>query len=302
MGKSVVILAGGVGGARMARGFDALPDVSTTVVVNVGDDDTIHGLNVSPDLDTVVYTLAGLEGPEGWGRANETWAAHEELGRLGLDNSFRLGDRDLALNIFRTLRLRQGVPLSKVTAEIATAFGLTTSVLPVTDDPIRTRLLTDEWIDFQTYFVLRRHRDRVNDVRFDGLDQATPAPGVLEAISGSDLVVVAPSNPILSVRPIIETPGLRDALDAVKVRVGVSPLIGGKALKGPAGDILESLGYESNHHGVVASYEGLLTDLVIDESEEETQISGTRIHRADILIGDKESATRLAKEIISWMD
>lgn len=302
MGKNVVILAGGVGGARMARGFDALADVSTTVVVNVGDDDTIHGLNVSPDLDTVVYTLAGLEGPEGWGRTNETWTAHEELGRLGLDNTFRLGDRDLALNIFRTLRLREGVPLSKVTAEIAQAFGLTTSVLPVTDDPIRTRLLTDDWIDFQTYFVLRRHRDRVNDVRFDGLDQATPAPGVLEAISGSDLVVVAPSNPILSVRPIIETPGLRDALDAVDVRVGVSPLIGGKALKGPAADLLQSLGYESNHSGVVAAYEGLLTDLVIDESDGETQISGTRIHRADILIGDKESATRLAKEIISWTD
>ncbi|MFP4073566.1 MAG: 2-phospho-L-lactate transferase CofD family protein, partial [Actinomycetota bacterium] len=198
----VVELSGGVGGARMARGLAAVPEVDLTVIVNVGDDASNHGLHISPDLDTVVYTLAGVEGPRGWGRADDTFTLNNELGRFGVDNTFQLGDRDLALKLFRTNELANGARLSDVTARIARAFDVSPTVLPATDEPLRTMVRTaDGWLTFQEYFVKRGHRDEVVELRFDGAEDAAPAPGVLEAIRDADMVIIGPSNPLLSIWP-----------------------------------------------------------------------------------------------------
>ncbi|MGH3650282.1 MAG: 2-phospho-L-lactate transferase CofD family protein, partial [Acidimicrobiia bacterium] len=192
----IVELSGGVGGARLARGLAALPGVELTVVVNVGDDAVNHGLQVSPDLDTVVYTLAGLEGPHGWGRQDDSFFFNQELTRFGLDNTFRIGDRDLALKLYRTIEMGKNGTLSAVTESIAHSFGLAARVLPVTDDDVRTRVrVADGWLSFQEYFVDRRHQDTVLEIEFAGADRARPAPGVLEAITGADQVIIGPSNP-----------------------------------------------------------------------------------------------------------
>lgn len=298
----IVMLAGGVGGARMARGFVAMADVETTIVANVGDDDSIYGLSVSPDIDTIVYSLAGVEGSQGWGRDGDTWRVMAELDRFGVDTSFRLGDMDLALNLFRTERLASGTPLSEITRMQAEAFDVPLSILPVTDDRLRTRVQTDStgaWLDFQTYFVRRRHQDKVVAVRFEGEGSTAAAPGVLAAIGEADAVVIAPSNPVLSIWPILAVDGVRDAVAAAHV-MAVSPLIGGKALKGPAAEVMGSLGLPSGTAGVIAAYDGLLDDLVVDASDV-IEHPDVRIIGTDTRIPDWERARRLAKEMISWL-
>lgn len=298
----IVMLAGGVGGARMARGFAAMTDVETTIVANVGDDDSIYGLHVSPDIDTIAYSLAGVEGPQGWGRADDTWRVMAELERFGVDTSFRLGDMDLALNLFRTQRLASGTPLSEITRKQAEAFDVPVRILPVTDDRLRTQVQTEStgvWLDFQTYFVRRRHQDRVAAVRFDGEGSTTPAPGVLAAIGEADAVVIAPSNPVLSIWPILAVDDIREALEGARV-MAVSPLIGGKALKGPAADVMASLGLPSGTEGVIAAYDGLLDDLVVDASDV-IEHPDVRIIGTDTRIPDWERARRLAKEMVGWL-
>jgi LPPG:FO 2-phospho-L-lactate transferase len=297
----IVILAGGVGGARMARGFAALESVDTTVIVNVGDDDAIYGVDLSPDIDTVVYMLAGIEGEFGWGRQDDTWEVMDELERFDLDTSFRLGDRDLALNLFRTTRLRAGHPLSAVTSAQCTAFGIHAKVLPVTDDRVRTRLQvgTGAWLDFQTYFVRRRHQDHVTAVAYDGASTASPAPGVLEEIEEADAVVVAPSNPFLSILPILSIPGVRETVEKKQV-IAVSPFVGGQTVKGPAADIMASLGHDPSPTGLGGLYAGLLDHLVVDPGDTAV-VPGVHVHPADIMIGQREQASRLAKEMIEWL-
>ncbi|MFQ5523151.1 MAG: 2-phospho-L-lactate transferase [Acidimicrobiia bacterium] len=299
----IVELSGGVGGARLARGFAALQEVELVVVVNIGDDERIHGLYVSPDLDTVVYTLAGVEGPEGWGQAGDTFFANDELARFGLDNSFRLGDRDLALNLFRTYRLDQGQPLSVITRSIARAFGLTATVLPASDDPIRTRVRVEDgaWISFQEYFVARRHQDRVTELDYEGAAGAEPAPGVVEAIEEADLVVVGPSNPPLSIWPILGVEAIRKSVEAHPRVVAVSPLLGGRALKGPADRVMESLGLPPGNAGVVEAYSGIVDVLVIDEGDaaDAGRLSGVEVLITDTRIPDALSARRLAAEIVA---
>lgn len=298
----IVMLAGGVGGARMARGFAAMTEVETTIVANVGDDDSIYGLHISPDIDTIVYSLAGVEGSQGWGRADDTWRVMAELERFGVDTSFRLGDMDLALNLFRTQRLTSGTPLSEITRMQAEAFDVPLRILPVTDDRLRTQVQTEStgvWLDFQTYFVRRRHQDRVAAVRFDGAGSAAPAPGVLAAIGEADAVVIAPSNPVLSIWPILAVDGIREALGGARV-MAVSPLIGGKALKGPAADVMASLGLPSGTEGVIAAYDGLLDDLIVDASDV-IEHPDVRIIGTDTRIPDWERARRLAKEMVGWL-
>jgi len=297
----VVLLSGGVGGARLARGFPAVVDVDATVVVNVGDDDSIYGLWVSADLDTVVHTLAGVEGPQGWGRADETWNVMDALAAFPVDTSFRLGDTDLATNLFRTDRLAAGVPLSEITAGICATLGVDTKVLPATDDRVATRVRTDggEWLDFQTYFVRRRHRDQVSEVIYQGAESAQPAPGVLQALETADAVIIGPSNPPLSVLPILAVPGIREAVASAAHVVGVSPLIGGAAVKGPAAELLASLGYPPGNRGVLAAYEGLVTDMVVHYSDREDL--GVNVLATDIMIPDAAAASRLAEEIVSWL-
>ena len=297
----IVELSGGVGGARLARGLSALEEVELSVVVNVGDDDRIHGLYVCPDLDTVVYTLAGVEGPQGWGRAGDTFFANDELARFGVDNSFRLGDRDLALNLFRTDLLHRGEPLSQVIRRIAEAFGLATSILPACDDPIRTRVRIEDgrWLSFQEYFVTRRHRDRVVELDYEGAATAEPAPGVVEAIEGADLVVIGPSNPPLSIWPILAVEGIRKIVEAHPKVVAVSPLLGGKALKGPADQVMASLGLAPGNAGVVEAYAGLVDTLVVDEGDaaDAGRLTGVDVLVTDTRIPDGASARRLASEI-----
>ena len=286
----------------MARGLAALDNVDLTVVVNVGDDAVNHGLSVSPDLDTVVYTLAGLEGPLGWGRAEDTFALNDELGRFGVDNTFQLGDRDLALKLYRTNQIAAGATLSAVTANVAASFGIATRVLPASDDPVRTMVrLDDGWVSFQEYFVTRRHQDKVLELKFDGVDSAEPAPSVIEAIAKANLVVIAPSNPPLSIWPILEIEGIRSAVESHPAVTAVSPLIGGRAVKGPADRVMAELGLAPGNPGVIEAYAGLINRLVIDSSDRDDAdaIEAIDIVVSDTLIKDPSAAARLAAELVA---
>jgi LPPG:FO 2-phospho-L-lactate transferase len=257
---------------------------------------------VCPDLDTVVYTMAEVEGAEGWGRRGDTFIANDELARFGVDNRFRLGDLDLALNIYRTDGMQAGERLSQVTHRIAGAFGIESSVLPATDDAVRTEVEVEGlgWISFQDYFVLRGHQDRVSNLRFAGAEASNPAPGVLEALAAADVIVIAPSNPPLSIWPILAVPGLREIVAAHPRVTAVSPLFGGKALKGPAAAVLESLGLPDGNRGVVAAYAGLIDTIVVDRSDEDDagDIEGVMVEVEDTLIIERAAATRLGRAIL----
>ena len=269
----VAALCGGVGAARFLRGLVEVVDPRRIVaVVNTGDDTVLHGLHVSPDLDTVVYTLAGAISQErGWGLEGETWAAMEALARYPSRFSwFGLGDRDLATHMFRTQRLGDGASLSTVTAEIAGAWGVDVCLLPVTDDRVETTMDTEAEgeIGFQEYFVRRRHAVAVRGVRFAGAEKATPAPGVLGALDTAEVVVICPSNPIVSIGPLLAVPGIRDAVVARRERVvAVSPIVAGAALKGPADRLLAELGHDVSVVGVARLYAPLAATLVIDEAD-----------------------------------
>ncbi len=245
-----------------------------TAIVNVGDDFTLHGLSISPDLDTVTYTLAEQINPEtGWGRAGESWRVLTELGRLGGQDWFQLGDLDLALHLYRTQRRSEGASLSQVTSEIAASFGLELTLLPVSDDPIRTRITPAEpadaaEIDFQDYFVAQQHGISIRSVRFAGIETARPAPGVVESLEHSAVVVVAPSNPFVSIGPVVDVPGVRDIL-AQRRRsvVAVSPIVGGASVKGPAGAMMRELGHEPSVVGVARLYAEFAGTLVMDNAD-----------------------------------
>jgi LPPG:FO 2-phospho-L-lactate transferase len=267
----VAVLTGGVGGARFLRGIvDVVDPATVTAIVNVGDDLEVLGLSVSPDLDSVLYALAGLADEErGWGRADETWNALATVESLGGESWFRLGDRDLGLHAVRTQALREGAPLSKVTARLAAALRVETTIVPATDVELRTWLdTTNGSFSFQDWFVARGHRDPVNRVRFEGAVDAQPAPGVLEALHEADLIVVAPSNPFVSIGPILAVERIRSALERRRVPcVAVSPLIGGAAVKGPAAAMLERLQGGTTAVHVAGCYPGLIDVLVIDEQD-----------------------------------
>lgn len=263
----VVALAGGVGGAKLADGLaEALSHEDLTVIVNTGDDFEHFGLTICPDLDTVCYTLAGLANPEtGWGRVGETWNALKSIEVLGGPNWFWLGDRDLGAHLERTRRLQAGEPLSAVVAAFCRAWGIRHQVLPMSDQPVRTMVNTDAGeLAFQDYFVARACEPRVNSFRFAGVEQAQPAPGVLAAIQAADLIVICPSNPWVSVAPILAVPGLQAAI-AAKPVVAVSPIIGGQALKGPAAKMFGELGIEPSALAVAQHYGSLLRGFVFDE-------------------------------------
>jgi LPPG:FO 2-phospho-L-lactate transferase len=265
----VVLLAGGVGGARFARGLVEVAD-ALTIVGNVGDDVDVLGLHVSPDLDTLFYTLAGLADEErGWGRKGESWNALAAAAELGEETWFQLGDRDIGLHLVRTAALRRGEPLSAVTTRLAEACGLEATLLPATDDPLRTWVETPAGpFAFQDWFVRRGHRDPVDAVRFEGAESARPAPGVLEALQAADLIAIAPSNPFVSVAPILAVREIRTALERHRVpAAAVSPLIGGRAVKGPADAMFGRLAGGTEPRHVAGCYEGLIDALVLDEAD-----------------------------------
>jgi LPPG:FO 2-phospho-L-lactate transferase len=303
----VVALSGGVGGARFLRGLVRATDPAGVAVIgNVGDDVEVLGLHVSPDLDSVLYALAGVSDDErGWGRADETWTAFEEAGRLGGESWFQLGDRDLGLHLVRTQALRAGEPLSAVTDRLAAAFGVEARLLPATDDRLRTWIDTpDASYPFQEWFVARRHRDEVDRVRFEGEETAEPAPGVVEAIEEAELIVVCPSNPFVSIWPILAVSEIRWALERRRVpSVAVSPLVGGRAVKGPADRMLERLAGGTDPGRVATCYPGVIDALVFDESERDAakavELQGVRPVPAPTLMRDEAAATALAETVLA---
>ncbi len=259
----------------MARALvSAIAPENLSIVVNVGDDDSIYGLAVSPDLDSVIYTLAGVEGDAGWGRKHDTFQAMESLAALGVDTTFRLGDLDLGLNLMRTQRLAEGESLSSVTGHIARSFDVGSTILPASDDRVPTRVQTAELgeLSFQEYFVLNGAQPTVTDLRFEDAADAKPAPGVIEAIECADVVVIAPSNPPLSIWPMLAIPPIRGAVAAAKTVVAISPFVGGKPVKGPTDRVMASLGYDPSHAGIVSGYDSLLSHLVVDRDPPETDI------------------------------
>ncbi len=289
----------------MARGLSAvLDEQALTVVVNVGDDEDVYGVRVCADLDTVTYTLAGIQGDQGWGISGDAVDVMDHLGDLGVDTTFTLGNRDLATCLARTMWLRQGDPLSTVTRRITTRLGVTATIIPASDDEIRTRVRTTEgeWLAFQDYFVVRGHRDEIDQVDFVGAGQALPAPGVVEAIAAADVVVIAPSNPVLSVWPILEVPAIRHAVARHGNVVAVSPLFAGKALKGPAHRVLASHGLPVGNAGVLAAYDGLIDHFVVDIGDHDDidrlATPGVRIHALDTRIGEAPAGARFAAELL----
>jgi LPPG:FO 2-phospho-L-lactate transferase len=307
---SVTVLAGGVGAARFLRGLrDAVETSEITTVVNVADDEVVNGLFVSPDIDTVIYTCAGAIDPErGWGLEGETWRAMEELRRLGAAAGrgdlgwFNLGDRDIGTHMFRTARLAEGATLSDVTHELAAGWDLSMAVLPVTDDRVATRVETRDLgeLAFQEYFVRHQHGVVATGVVFVGAESSKPAPGVLDAIATTDAVVIAPSNPIVSIGPVLAVPGVRDAVIASRARcVAISPIVGGKALKGPADRLLVELGHESSVVGVARLYREIASVLVIDEVDADlataVEAEGMRCVVTPTVMSDPEVAAALAR-------
>jgi LPPG:FO 2-phospho-L-lactate transferase len=302
----IVELAGGVGGAKLAHGLaQSLPPGELTVVVNTADDFDLYGLRICPDLDTVMYTLAGVVDPgPGWGVAGDTTRTLEAIARYGGDPWFKLGDQDFATHILRTERLRQGVSLTQVTSELSTALGVANTILPMTDDPVATLVDTPAGrLAFQDYFVARRQGDDVLGVTFDGIERATPSPLVLAALQTAGLIVVGPSNPIVSVGPILALPGLLPALTLASAPVvAVSPIVGGKALKGPADRMLATLGHEVSAVGVAELYAPFADGMVIDEAD---RALAPRIRELGLMplvtntvMRDDADRRRLADEII----
>ncbi len=298
---SVVLLSGGVGGAKLARGLqDVLAPGELTVVGNVGDDVSVLGLHVSPDLDSVLYALIGLNDTErGWGRSGETWQAFESARAWGGEDWFLLGDLDLGLHLVRTQALRGGASLSEVTAGLVRAAGLATRLLPATDDPVRTHVATPAGtFPFQEWFVARGHRDEVDEVVVEGAVDATPAPGVVDAIASTDVLVIAPSNPYVSVQPILAVRGVREAIERRRVRcVAVSPLIGGRAVKGPLDRMLSRMAGGTTPAHVAGCYTGLIDALVIDEADAPAAADVPLVVTRTLMPGSAEAA-RLAEFVL----
>jgi LPPG:FO 2-phospho-L-lactate transferase len=318
--QRIVALAGGVGGSRFARGLKAAaPDADLSVIVNTGDDVTLHGLRVSPDVDTVLYALSGLvDEKRGWGPRGDTFRSMDALERLGGETWFRLGDIDLATHLRRTELLRAGWPPSRITMEFARCFGITgVTILPMTDAPVETWVqLADHnddndddnrWVHFQEYFVHRRTDVPIRAVDVRGLSVAQPAPGVLEAIEAAELVVVCPSNPFVSINPILDVPGVRQSLATARRRgvlvAAVSPLIGGTTIKGPAARMLTELGYAPSAAGVVSVYGSLLDLFLLDPQDAalaaEIAAKGTRPVIADALMKGRRGEARLARVLLN---
>jgi LPPG:FO 2-phospho-L-lactate transferase len=303
----IVTLAGGVGAARFLEGVvQVVPPDQVTAIVNTGDDITLHGLYISPDVDIVTYTLAGIiEETQGWGVRGDTYHTLEMLRQLGADTWFLLGDRDLATHIWRTELMRAGVPLSETADRARRALGVSVRVLPMTDDPVGTYIETpDGSIHFENYLVQRRAQDRVLGVHFAGADQARPAPGVLEALRDAEAILVAPSNPIVSVGTILAVPGIRAAIEASPAPVvAVSPIVAGAAIKGPAAPLMTAAGYEVSARGVASCYAGLADVLVIDQVDaalaDDIRATGMDVVVADTIMRDADAKRALAETALA---
>ncbi len=301
-------LAGGVGGAKLSAGLqEVVAPGALTLVVNTADDFDLWGLRICPDLDTVMYTLAGISNPEtGWGLAGESFDALGMLARYGEDTWFLLGDRDLATHVLRTARLRAGETLTTVTGALSGSLGVRSAVLPMSDEEVSTVLKTPAGLlEFQEYFVRRGQRDEVLGVELRGVGEARPTDAVLEVLAAADVVVFCPSNPIVSVGPILALPGMREALASSSApKVAVSPIVGGRALKGPADRMLASLGHEVSAAGVAAMYRGLVDGMVIDRVDVEERAGvealGMQVLATDSVMRGAQDRARLAREVVEF--
>jgi LPPG:FO 2-phospho-L-lactate transferase len=303
----IVALAGGVGGAKLAHGLaQILPPGDLTVVVNTGDDFEHYGLTICPDLDTVCYTLANLANPEtGWGRAGETWNALENAVRLGGPDWFRLGDQDLGTHLERTARLKSGETLAGITRTFCKAWGIEQTILPMSEQPVRTIVITETGpLAFQEYFVRLRCEPVVTGFRFEGLDAALPSPGVLEALQSADAIVICPSNPWVSIAPILAVPGLRAGLESKPV-IAVSPIIGGQTVKGPAAKMYRELGIQPSSLAVAIHYRDLLHGFVLDRTDAglEKEIKALQIRTlvTDTLMNSLTDRVRLAQDMLHFI-
>jgi LPPG:FO 2-phospho-L-lactate transferase len=306
----VVLLVGGVGGAKLALGLaHALPPGALTVIVNTADDFEHLGLHVSPDLDTVMYTLAGLANPvTGWGLAGDTLQAMEMVARYGGPGWFNLGDCDLGTSLVRTALLREGRPLSAVTAQLSQALGVQHPILPMSDDPVHTWLDTDQGpLPFQVYFVRERWEPVVRQIRFEGAESAQPGAGVSAALQAATLIVYGPSNPFLSIDPILSVPGIRECIDASSApRVAISPIVGGQALKGPAAKLMAELGVEVSPLGIVTHFRDRLDGIILDNADSNIREAIERLHiRAttkQTVMTSLADKIRLAEELLNWVE
>ena len=307
-GSKVLALAGGVGGAKLALGLSrALPPEQLVICVNTGDDECFHGLHVSPDLDTVMYTLAGLSDPDGgWGLAGDTFEALEMLGRYGAETWFNLGNRDLATHIRRTQLLQQGATLSGVTAHLCRSLGIAHSVVPMSDDPVRTVLATDAGeLPMQRYFVQHRAVPAVQEVKYVGAPKARISPGLADALEHASLIVFCPSNPFLSIGPILAVPEVRKRLESTSAhRLAVSPIVGGEAVKGPTAKIMAELGGEVSCVGAASQYRGMCDTFVIDDADAHLgpgiQGLGMKPAATSIIMNTDDDKVSLARSILHW--
>lgn len=287
--RSVVALAGGVGAARFLDGLTrVIPPERVFIIGNTADDAEVHGLHISPDLDTVTYTLAGLANPQhGWGIRGDSFRCLEALGRLGADTWFQLGDLDLATHLYRTQRLRQGATLAEVTLEITRALKVASALIPMSNQRVRTRICTPSGeLEFQTYFVKRHARDRVTALRFEGASDATPAPGLLDTIDKAEAIIVCPSNPFISIGPILAIPGIREALRRRRDRAAaISPIVGGRALKGPAAKMMKSMGLRSSAAEVAKLYMDFCGIFVLDEVDRKQAAQVAALNMRPVVTG-----------------
>jgi LPPG:FO 2-phospho-L-lactate transferase len=308
-GLKVVALAGGVGGAKLADGLSRLiPKLDLTVIVNTGDDFSLFGLKICPDLDTVCYNLAGMENPiAGWGRAEESWETINEISFLGGPDWFRLGNKDLAVHLERTRRLDEGEVLSKIVSSFCRRWGISANILPMSDMPVPTIVRTSQGdLPFQDYFVKLACSPEVTDFIFQGADESVPAPGVIQAINEADLVLICPSNPWVSIDPILALPEIRKTLQD-KVVLAVSPIIGGKAVKGPAAKMFKELGIKPSAAAVAEHYRGLLSGFILDNADQglEESLSGSGSEELKVLVTNtwmktRQDRVRLAEEVLSF--
>ena len=302
----IIALSGGIGGAKLALGLSrVLPPEELLIIANTGDDFEHYGLTICPDTDTLLYTLAGLDNPQlGWGRADESWAFMETLATLGGADWFRLGDRDLALHVLRSHRLRAGESISAITDDFRQRFGIGPRILPMSDDSVRTQIGTDQgWLDFQDWFVRLRAEPLARAVKFAGVEQARPQPVLLEALRAQPRgIVICPSNPFISIEPILAVPGLRDAIAASGAPVvAVSPIIAGQAVKGPTARMFEALGVTPSAAAVAARYGDLLDGYVMEHGDDGTGIT-PRVFHAATLMRDLDDKTALARQVLAAIE
>ena len=308
MTRRIVVMAGGVGGAKMAEGLmHAYDDIELTVVVNTADDFPLFGLRISPDLDTVMYTLGGIANPAtGWGIEGDTRHTLDGIGAYGVDTWFLLGDRDFSTHILRTMWINDGMTLTEVTQRLAGGLGIPAHILPMTNDPVATMIQTAQGeLAFQDYFVRRRQEDEVLGVRFDGIEQARVPSAVGDAIEAADLIVFAPSNPIVSIGPLLAMRELRHVIESCGVpRVAMSPIIGGKALKGPADKMLTTLGHEPSALGVAKILQPFIDGFILDQQDRDivpaVEALGIRARTLQTIMGNRADRARLGREVIDF--